>query len=143
MTTIASAQITSTAPAAAFFEKWADMATWPEWNSDTEWVRLDGPFESGATGRLKPKGAPAVKFTVAQLVPGERFVDVSRLILADLTFDHRVTSVPEGVEITVKVRITGPLGWLWKRLMGAGIAATLGADLQNLAAAAERVEVRR
>ncbi len=35
MTTIAAASVTSTAPAAQFFALWADMATWPEWNTDT------------------------------------------------------------------------------------------------------------
>ena len=48
MTTIASATVTSSATPAAFFAAWADMATWPEWNLDTEWVRLDGPFVEGA-----------------------------------------------------------------------------------------------
>ncbi len=40
MTTLTSASVRSTAPASAFFRHWADMATWPEWNLDTEWVRL-------------------------------------------------------------------------------------------------------
>ena len=44
MTIIATARATSTAHPSAFFARWADTATWPEWNTDTEWVRLDGPF---------------------------------------------------------------------------------------------------
>jgi hypothetical protein len=44
MIKIATAHVMSSAPASAFFERWADMTTWPEWNADTEWVRLDGPF---------------------------------------------------------------------------------------------------
>ncbi|MDQ1701545.1 MAG: hypothetical protein QOF57_797, partial [Frankiaceae bacterium] len=52
--TLATAEVTSTAPAQAFFDRWADMSTWPEWNTDTEWVRLDGDFAEGATGVLKP-----------------------------------------------------------------------------------------
>ena len=50
MRTIATAQLTSGRRPPAFFDRWADMATWPQWNTDTEWVRLDGPFRSGATG---------------------------------------------------------------------------------------------
>ncbi|MDX6436655.1 MAG: hypothetical protein QOK34_1489, partial [Gaiellaceae bacterium] len=52
MIKIAEAKATSSAPPAAFFARWADMATWPEWNTDTEWVRLDGPFAAGSTGVL-------------------------------------------------------------------------------------------
>src|SRR4051795_3933619 len=90
MTTIATAAATTTAPASAVFARWADMATWPQWNTDTEWVRLDGEFRTGATGTLKPKGAPKVRFEVTSLVPGQEFVDVSKLLGARLTFDHQV-----------------------------------------------------
>jgi hypothetical protein len=66
------------------------MATWPEWNLDSEWVRLDGPFVQGSTGRLKPKGGFAVPFVIERLVPGSEFVDTSRLPGARLTFAHVV-----------------------------------------------------
>src|SRR5690242_12635346 len=111
MRTIASAQISSEVPAEAFFERWADMATWPEWNTDTEWVRLDGPFRAGATGKLKPKGGPVTRFVVAELVPGREFTDVSLLLGARLTFRHLVSV--EGGRTTVEVRVTlgGPLAF--------------------------------
>src|SRR3954454_15762055 len=109
MTHIASASITSSAPAGAFFARWADMATWPEWNADTEWVRLDGPFATGSAGTLKPKGGPKVKFTIAQLDPERRFVDVSHLVGAKLTFDHVVEPKAEGCDIRVAVTMAGPL----------------------------------
>ena len=66
------------------------MATWPEWNTDTEWVRLDGPFQTGGTGMLKPKGGPKVRFVLDSVVPEREFVDVSLLLGARLTFRHDV-----------------------------------------------------
>lgn len=61
MTTLATAHSTSGAAPAGFFDQWADMGTWPDWNLDTEWVRLDGPFATGTldvtvsiTGPLAP-----------------------------------------------------------------------------------------
>lgn len=113
------------------------MATWPEWNTDTEWVRLDGPCETGATGRLKPKGGPAVRFTVTSWVPGERFVDVSSLVGARLTFDHTTRPTSDGgTRVDVAVTLTGPLAPVWRAIMGRGIAASLQADLDALCAAA-------
>ena len=76
MIEITQARARTTAAPAALFERWADMATWPEWNADTEWVRLDGPFAEGATGVLKPQGGPKVKFVIDSLV--ERLLDESR-----------------------------------------------------------------
>jgi hypothetical protein len=136
-TTFAAAHATSTAPADRFFEIWADMATWPEWNADTEWVRLDGPFRTGATGELKPKGGPKVKFTIASMVPGVEFVDVSHLMGARLTFDHQVAVAAGGTSLRVGVSFTGPMAWLWKRVIGGGIKGSLQRDLDALVARAE------
>jgi hypothetical protein len=137
VTEIARAQITSTAPPSAFFERWADMATWPDWNLDTEWCRLDGPFVEGATGTLKPKGGPKVPFVVERLVPGEAFIDVSRLVGARLTFDHRVTLVDGRTQVAVVVSMTGPLAPLWRLVLGKSLRASVEPDLQRLGGLAE------
>jgi hypothetical protein len=142
MKTIATAQLTSDLKPQAFFDRWADMATWPRWNTDTEWVRLDGPFRTGATGRLKPKGGPATRFVVTSLVPGREFTDVSLLPGARLTFQHLV-AVDAGGSTTVSVRVTlaGPLAFLWSAVLGKSIATGLGGDLARLEAAAREAEV--
>ena len=141
-TTLAEARITSAAAPAAFFARWADMATWPEWNADTEWVRLDGPFVTGATGVLKPKGGPKVKFVVAQLSETE-FTDVSKLFGARLTFRHLVSTGAAGTEVSVAVTLAGPLSFLWNAILGKGIKATIQRDLDSLAAVAEGAAERR
>ena len=137
-TPFASAEITSAAPPSAFFACWADMATWPEWNLDTEWVRLDGPFATGSRGVLKPKGGPKVSFVIDSLVPDREFVDVSLLPGAKLTFAHLVRHEPEGGStVSVAVTFAGPLARLWRRILGGGLAASLEPDLRRLAARAE------
>jgi hypothetical protein len=137
MITVAEAHASSSAPPPAFFARWADMATWPEWNNDTEWVRLDGPFTTGSTGVLKPKGGPKVKFVIATLADRE-FTDVSLLVGARLTFRHLIEPVPEGGStVHVTVTLTGPLGWFWNLVLGKGLRANLGPDLGRLAIAAE------
>ncbi|MEV6211518.1 hypothetical protein [Kitasatospora sp. NPDC051914] len=138
MTKLAAARITSTAHPSVFFARWADTATWPEWNTDTEWVRLDGPFEAGTTGVLKPKGGPKVPFTVETLVPEREFTDVSKLLGARLTFRHLVGRTAEGTTaVDVDVTLTGPLAPLWNAILGKGIRDSLQADLDRLAATAE------
>jgi hypothetical protein len=114
------------------------MATWPEWNSDTEWVRLDGPFAQGSTGALKPKGGPKVSFVIERLVPDEVFVDVSKLPGARLTFAHHVTRRAEGGStIDVEITMSGPLRWIWTKILGKGLRTSAQPDLERLAAAAE------
>ncbi|MEU1957512.1 SRPBCC family protein [Nocardia sp. NPDC019255] len=140
MTIIASAHAISSAPPTAFFARWADVATWPEWNTDTEWVRLDGPFAEGATGTLRPKGGPKVRFVVARLTDRE-FVDVSRLFGARLTFAHEVAVADGRTTVTVTVSIDGPLRVLWTKILGADLAKSVQPDLDALVAVAEGVAV--
>ena len=139
MTTIATSRATSTAAPAAFFDRWADMATWPEWNLDTEWVRFEGPFATGSTGTLKPKGGPAVSFVIERLIPDREFIDVSTLFGARLTFAHTVSERPDGgSDLEVTVTLTGPLGRLWRAILGKGLAASAQPDLDRLVRVAER-----
>lgn len=142
MKTIATAKLTTDVLPQAFFDRWADMATWPEWNTDTEWVRLDGPFRAGATGQLKPKGGPTTRFVVTSLVPGREFTDVSLLLGARLEFRHLVDGdTGNGTTVSVQVTIAGPLAWFWRAVLGKGIAKGLGEDLARLEAAARAAGV--
>ncbi|MVU81146.1 hypothetical protein GPX89_28360 [Nocardia sp. ET3-3] len=140
MTQIAEATATSTATPAAFFAKWADMGTWQEWNSDTEWAKLDGPFEQGATGVIKPKGGPKTKFVVTKLTDTE-FIDSSKLIGARLIFAHHVVTDGERTTVTVRISMEGPLRALWTKILGGDLAASVQADVDALVAAAEAVLV--
>ena len=141
MNTIATATVTSSAAPGTFFAEWADMASWPEWNLDTEWVRLDGPFVEGATGQLKPRGGPTVTFVVARLVEGEEFTDVSTLLGARLTFRHLVDAAPGGTTVSVEATLTGPLAPLWRLVLGKGVRTSMQPDLDRLAERAERAAV--
>jgi hypothetical protein len=136
MIAIASAHVAVAASPSAVFDRWVDVATWPQWNADTEWVRLDAAFTQGGTGVLKPKGGPKVKFVIEKLTETE-FVDVSRLVGARLTFNHRVTPTVGGCVVDVAITMSGPLAWLWNRILGKGLAASVQPDLEALANVAE------
>ena len=143
MPILATASVTSSAAPAAFFERWADTATWPDWNTDTEWVRMDGPFQAGTTGKLKPKGGFAVPFVIARMVPGREFVDVSRLPGARLTFDHQVrTTADGGTRVDVTVALTGPLRAVWRAVLGGGLINSLQSDLDRLQATVDDLRGR-
>ncbi len=133
MITVAEAHASSPAGPDGFFAMWADMAAWPEWNDDMEWVRLDGPFATGSTGQMKPKGGPKVKFVIESLVPGREFVDVSLLLGARLVVDHQVRPRPEGgCAVDVTVRLEGPLSRVWNLLLGGDFRRRSQSDLDHL-----------
>lgn len=140
MIVLGSAHATSTAPPRAFFERWADMDTWPEWDEAIEWVRRDGPFAEGTTGSLKPRGGPKVSFLIETLVPDREFTDRSSMLGAALVIRH-LTEVGEDGRTTVDivVSIAGPLARLWKVFIGRGIGESTPAGLRRLVEMAEAV----
>ena len=138
MIVLCSVHATSSAPPSAFFERWADMGTWPEWDEAVQWVRRDGPFAEGTTGSLKPRGGPKVGFVIQTLVPGREFTDRSTMPGAALTIRHLVEVGGDGrTGVDVVVSIDGPLARVWKLLVGKGIAASTPVGLRRLVEVAE------
>ena len=138
MTTLCTATATSTAPPTAFFARWEDMDTWPEWDTAVAWTRLDGPFAVGTTGELKPRGGPKVRFRIETLEPGSEFTDVSTMPGATLRIRHLVAVDDEGLtRVDIEVSLDGPLAWLWGRLLGRGIARSTPEGLAHLVVLAE------
>ena len=139
--TIVSAHATSVAPPASFFDRWADVATWPEWDSAIKWARLEGPFVEGATGVIKPQKGPPTKFVIERLDPNHAFVDVSRLPGARLTFSHLITGGSDsGCAIDVAISLSGPLAPIWKQLLTKGFTTTTQINLDRLVEAVEAVQ---
>jgi hypothetical protein len=134
---VAEASVVTSANAGAVWRLWEDVGGWQTWDDGIEWCRLDGAFQAGSTGALKPKGGPRVRFTLLEVEPGHGFRDRSHLPLASLDFTHTLEPVEGGVRITHRVEARGPLGWLFGRLMGAGMRAGLPATVRALAACAE------
>ncbi|WP_051551393.1 SRPBCC family protein [Nocardioides sp. URHA0020] len=127
----------STAHPDAFFARWIDHDSWPQWSPDTEWVRVEGPVRTGTRGRLKPAGGPAVRFTVSACEPGREYTDTTRLPGATLVFQHTAEPTEAGTELGVLVTMSGPLAWLWSRIMGGGFRESAQADLDRLVALVE------
>ncbi len=137
MTTLCTATATSSATPDAFFARWADMATWPEWDHAVAWVRRDGPFAAGTTGVLKPKGGPKVSFVIETLEPGREFTDVSSVPGARLRIRHLVSVQDGATRVDIEVTMEGPLAWFWRRAIGRGVASSTPEGLANLVTVAE------
>jgi len=138
MVVIAETTTTSISPPSAFFARWADMVDLARMERGHRTGPLGRPLRNRTTGILKPKAGPKVKFVIESLVPDRGFIDGSLLVGARLTFHHLVEPLPDrGCTVRVPVTIQGPLAWLWKRILGKGLAASLEPDLARLVARAE------
>jgi hypothetical protein len=119
------------------WELWANVATWSRWDDELASSQLEGAFAVGTRGSLKPKGGPTTSFVLTHVEPNVAFTNRSSLPLATLAFVH--TLRVEGGETVIehRVEMTGPLTFLFRRLIGANIARGLPAVVEQLARAAE------
>ena len=116
---------------------WTDVEHWNQWDSGVQWCKMDGAFQTGTTGKLKPKEGPVSSLKLIEIVPFKKFVDQANLPLTKLLFIHELTLIRDKLKITHTIRMTGPLSFLFSRLIGAKLAKDLPRSVQNLARLAE------
>ena len=99
---------TSAAPEAVW-RRWADVATWPEWNADIEEVRLDGPFAVGGVITMTPKGQDPVVLRIVEATLNESFTDEADFGGTLIRTRHRAERLGDGrTRIVYRTEITGP-----------------------------------
>lgn len=129
-------RITINVPRERVFALYADVGSWPMWDSETIEVGLSA-LRSGATGWLKPRQGPTAKIRVTDVVPDRSFTVEARLPLCRMQFGHELDGTESQTVASHWVRFEGPLAFLFRRLIGSGIDRTLPNTLAGLKRAAE------
>jgi hypothetical protein len=128
--------IESTASPARFWALYADPGTWPAWDPDAERVTLDGPFATGSGGTMKFTGQEPLTYTLADVQPERRFVDVTSVPGATIRFGHRIEPLAHGVRVTHELEIEADEEPFAQQL-GTMISADIPDSMQRLAQLAE------
>ena len=113
------------------------MASWLAWDSETAAVQLPG-LHPGASGWLKPRKGQKATIRVTEVVPDTSFIVEGALPFCRMRFGHDLAGNGDRVTATHWVRFSGPLAFLFRRVVGRGIDRTLPATLAGLKRAAER-----
>ncbi len=69
---------------------WADVDRYIRWHDDLDYCRLYGKFAVGNYFMLKPKGAPAVKVEITELIENKKFVDCTKFFGAKMFDIHEL-----------------------------------------------------
>jgi hypothetical protein len=120
------------------FRAKADIAHWPDWDSELETTRLDAPLRAGSPFMLKPKGGPKVAMRIEAVESPRRFVDLALLPLAKMrTSTEFLPGASAGTRIRVVIEVFGPLAFLWDRIVARRLAADCEQQTRAFIAAAE------
>ncbi|MGV2432608.1 MAG UNVERIFIED_CONTAM: hypothetical protein LVQ98_04585 [Rickettsiaceae bacterium] len=115
------------------WEIWTDVNNWAKWHDDLDYCKIEGKFEVGNHFKLKPTGAPAVKIHLIEINEGNSFTDCTNFFGAKMYDTHSMKETKDGLEISNKVMVTGPLRWLWIKLVAQNVANTSEAHLDAIA----------
>lgn len=121
------------------WQLFADVNNWQTWDQGIEYARMNGKFEKGNYFTLRPKGGPDVKIELYEIIQNKRFTDLTRFPLAKMYGDHELEETADGLKITTTMTVTGPLGFLWRKLVAQKIVDNLAADMQVQVKAASKL----
>ncbi|HSY85900.1 MAG TPA: SRPBCC family protein [Verrucomicrobiae bacterium] len=125
------------------FRALADLKRWPEWDDDILAVGCEGPPRAGSRFTLRLKDGSAAELTVEALEPPALFVDRAKLPLARMVSRHELLPAEGGrTRLRHVIETSGPLGWLWDRLVARKIAAGLPRQAERMAAYARGLPLR-
>ena len=115
------------------WDLWIDVNNWPKWHEDLEYCKMDGEFKVGNHFFLKPKGVGQVKIEITKIDEGEKFTDCTTFFGAKMYDTHAIEEVTEGLLISNTITVTGPLSWLWIKLVAQNVANTSSDQMDKLA----------
>ena len=77
------------APAEQIFSVYKQVADWPVWDAGTESSSIDGVFEVGTTGKIKPKGEPETAIEWIEMTDNKSFTVECKIPLCKMQFVHK------------------------------------------------------
>lgn len=111
---------------------WTDINNWTKWHGDLDFCKLEGKFEVGSHFFLKPKGMKPVKILLTEINTGYSFTDCTSFCGAKMHDTHAMEETEEGLKLTHTVAVTGPLKWLWIKLVAKNVAASAEEETEAL-----------
>lgn len=93
---------------AALWRYWSDVTTWTQWNPGVREVSIEGPFAAGTAFTMTGPDGDAIRMTLTDVVPGQRFTDVMDGGDIVVTTVHRIEPAGAGrSRVVYRTEITG------------------------------------
>ena len=116
------------------FQALTDLKRWPAWDDDIQAVDCDTPVRAGARFAIRLKDGTTVALAVEALEAPGLFIDQARLPLARMLSRHDLVPAEGGRTLLRHViETSGPLAWLWDRLVARKIVEGLPRQAERMA----------
>ncbi len=131
---LARSEAVAACDSASIWQAWADVPNWPNWDPDLASAGIEGPFQLGAKGRLKPKSGPAATFVITGFVAGASFECTTLLPLGTrIVVDHRLEGEGAMRRLVHEAHAFGPLALVVRLLLGPSLRKAIAEAVRTLA----------
>ena len=132
--------VETTASPETVWKIWQDVSNWNTWDHGIEFSTINGPFQAGITGTLKPKGGPLVHTTLTQVEPMQMFVDEAKLPLTRIIVSHSLRGSLGKTYVTHTIEMRGLLSFVFAFLIGRNMKKNLPQEMMAMVRKAESLE---
>jgi len=120
---------------------WQDVESWPSWDHDLEFSRIDGPFQTGTTGCFKTKSGPVLKTVLTRVEPLKIFVQEAKLPLAKVIMTHTISELDGKTQVIIKTEVKGLLAFFYYYLIGRSIKNKVPIEVKEMLKKAEHINI--
>jgi hypothetical protein len=120
------------APAEQIFSVYKQVADWPVWDAGTESSSIDGVFEVGTTGKIKPKGEPETAIEWIEMTDNKSFTVECKIPLCKMQFVHELGTDNDGTQVKNIVIFSGLMSRVYAFLFGSKLQKGMEESLHGL-----------
>jgi carbon monoxide dehydrogenase subunit G len=119
-----------------------DVPTWSIWDTELISAELNGPFELGAKGKLKPKTGPELDFFITELTAFKSYTIKTKMPIGWLEINRTLLEEGQSVIFNDDIQFTGVLKRFFGLLLGGGFRKVLPQVLNNFKERVEQVNTQ-
>jgi hypothetical protein len=136
---IAKHTVETTASPTAIWKIWEDVDQWKTWDHGIEFSTINGPFKTGTTGTLKPKGGPLVHTVLTVVESLKRFTDEAALPFTRIIVSHSLEEADGKTFVTHHIEMKGLLSFLFAFIIGRNMKKNLPQEMAAMVKKAESI----
>lgn len=94
------------------WEMYADFKKRRHWETDLEYIKLNGDFSTGSSGFMKLEGQPEMQYTITSAIPYKEYWDRTEIPDTGMTlcFGHEFTAINNYTLLKVTARLEKSTG---------------------------------
>ena len=114
-----------------------DVQNWYQWDTEIIEANLEGIFEKGAKGTMKPRTGPKLKFYISELIPNQSYTINTIMPIGELVIKRSLTETNNEIHFTDDIAFKGLLKYIFGLMLGGQFRKVLPEVMNNFKRIAE------